>query len=104
MADPIQDGERVARFDEAALEAIGRTHLERETMESVNHPSHYGGADNPYEVIKVIEAWGFDVKSFCLGNTLKYVGRSGKKPGVSEREDLLKAQWYLNYAIEKLND
>ena len=26
--------------------------------EAVNHPPHYGGADNPYEAIKVIEAWG----------------------------------------------
>jgi hypothetical protein len=25
--------------------------------EAVNHPAHYGGADNPYEAIKVIEAW-----------------------------------------------
>ena len=25
--------------------------------EEVNHPDHYGGADNPYEAIKVIEAW-----------------------------------------------
>lgn len=25
--------------------------------ETVNHPAHYGGADNPYEAIKVIEAW-----------------------------------------------
>ncbi len=23
----------------------------------VNHPAHYGGENNPYEVIKVIEAW-----------------------------------------------
>jgi len=32
--------------------------------ESVNHPSHYGGKDNTYEAIKVIEAWDLD---FCLG-------------------------------------
>ena len=25
--------------------------------EKVDHPSHYGGADNPYEAIKVIEGW-----------------------------------------------
>ena len=28
--------------------------------EMVNHPSHYGGKDNPYEVIKVIENWNLD--------------------------------------------
>ncbi len=26
--------------------------------EKVNHPEHYGGKNNPYEAIKVIEAWG----------------------------------------------
>jgi len=25
--------------------------------ETINHPDHYGGKDNPYEAIKVIEAW-----------------------------------------------
>lgn len=26
------------------------------TTDVVNHPAHYGGADNPYEAIKVIES------------------------------------------------
>ena len=39
-------------------------------MSAVEHPAHYGGADNPYEAIKVIEAWGL---GFCLGNTIKYI-------------------------------
>ena len=42
----------------------------------VNHPAHYGGEDNVYEVIKVIEAWELD---FHLGNTVKYISRAGKK-------------------------
>lgn len=63
--------------------------------EKVDHPSHYGGADNPYEAIKVIEAWGL---GFNLGNAIKYVARAGKK---GERiEDLRKAAWYLNREIE----
>lgn len=37
--------------------------------EEVNHPAHYGGAENPYEVIKVIEAWGL---GFCDGNKEKF--------------------------------
>ena len=45
-------------------------------MSAVDHPSHYGGADNPYEAIKVIEAWQL---GFCLGNTVKYISRAGKK-------------------------
>ena len=44
--------------------------------EAVNHPAHYGGADNTYEAIKVIEAWQL---GFCLGNAVKYISRAGKK-------------------------
>jgi hypothetical protein len=61
-------------------------------METVNHPAHYGGEDNPYEVIKVIEAWGL---GFCLGNAVKYIARAGKKGSDTEIEDLKKALWYL---------
>ena len=63
----------------------------------VNHPDHYGGADNPYEAIKVIEAWGLD---FCLGNAVKYVSRAGKKGDLLE--DLKKARWYLDRRIQQL--
>jgi hypothetical protein len=63
----------------------------------VNNPIHYGGADNPYEAIKVIEAWDLD---FNLGNVLKYISRAGKKDEWRHLEDLEKAAWYLNRAIE----
>ena len=33
--------------------------------EKVNHPPHYGGEGNPYEAIKVIEAWN---ANFNMGN------------------------------------
>jgi hypothetical protein len=64
--------------------------------DAVNHPDHYGGADNPYEAIKVIEAWGL---GFCLGNTVKYISRAGKKG--SDIEDLRKAAWYLDREIQR---
>lgn len=67
--------------------------------DAVNHPQHYGGADNTYEAIKVIEAWGL---GFCLGNTVKYISRAGKKG--SALEDLKKARWYLEREIKKLED
>lgn len=67
--------------------------------EQVNHPAHYGGKNNPYEAIKVIEALGF---SFCLGNTFKYMTRAGKKSSAPRIEDLEKAQWFLNREIERL--
>ena len=46
-----------------------------EQKEMVNHPSHYGGEDNPYEAIKVIDAWDLD-KDFYLGNAVKYLSRA----------------------------
>lgn len=67
--------------------------------EAVDHPAHYGGADNPFEAIKVIDAWGL---GFCLGNTVKYICRAGRKPGVAALEDLKKALWYLQYEVERI--
>lgn len=81
--------------------------------EAVNHPDHYGGKDNPYEAIKVIDAWNL---SFCLGNALKYISRAGRKPlngdlfttqeahdeavRKGRLQDLRKARWYLDHEIE----
>ena len=65
----------------------------------VNNPKHYGGADNPYEAIKVIEAWGLN---FNLGNTAKYISRAGKKDAVLQ--DLKKARWYLDREIQNLEN
>jgi hypothetical protein len=67
--------------------------------EHVDHPSHYGGKDNPYEAIKVIAAWGL---GFCLGNAVKYISRAGKKDPGKLVEDLKKARWYLDEAIKRL--
>ena len=63
--------------------------------DSVNHPEHYktGGI----ETIDFIEAKGL---SYHLGNVVKYITRAEHKG--NRKEDLLKAQWYLNRAIEKL--
>jgi hypothetical protein len=69
--------------------------------EMVNHPAHYGGENNVYEVIKVIEAWELD---FHLGNTVKYISRAGKKGTDKELQDLKKAFWYLQRKIENLEN
>lgn len=65
--------------------------------EAVNHPAHYGGKDNPYEAIKVIEAWGLN---FSLGSAVKYICRAGKKSGFIE--DLRKSCWYVSREIQRL--
>lgn len=67
------------------------------SKEAVNHPQRYGGENNQYEAIKVIEAWELD---FCLGNTVKYISRAGKKDNIVQ--DLKKAKWYLERKIAQL--
>lgn len=69
--------------------------------EQVNHPSHYGGENNEYEAIKVIDAWEL---GFSLGNTVKYISRAGKKNPDKELEDLKKAKWYLDHHIKNLEN
>jgi hypothetical protein len=63
--------------------------------DNVNHPAHYkvGGI----ETIDFIEAKGL---SYHLGNVVKYIARADSKG--NRKEDLLKAQWYLNREIAKL--
>lgn len=69
--------------------------------EMVNHPQHYGGENNVYEVIKIIEALEMD---FHLGNTFKYIARAGKKETDREIQDLKKALWYLERKIQLLEN
>ena len=59
----------------------------------VNHPPHYntGGI----EAIDYIEAKKLD---FHLGNAVKYISRAEHKGTYTQ--DLKKAIWYLNRAIE----
>jgi hypothetical protein len=62
---------------------------------NVHHPKHYGGKDNPYEAIKIIEAYNMDFKT---GNVIKYLLRYKDKNGI---EDLWKAHWYLTRLIKE---
>lgn len=70
-------------------------------MSKVDHPSHYQST-NGIEVIDVIEAFTEELNgivAFDIGNVIKYVCRFNNKNGV---EDLKKAKWYLEHAIDKL--
>ena len=73
----------------------GTIMIDEDDNSSVIHPQHYGGKDNPYEAIKVIEAWEV---GFNLGNTLKYISRAGKKDNTIQ--DLEKALFYLDREIQ----
>ena len=83
-------------FDPIAALARASARLDAST---VDHPQHYGGADNVYEAIKVIDAWGL---GFALGNAVKYIARAGRKDPARHIEDLKKARWYLDHEIERL--
>ena len=67
------------------------------SKELVNHPDHYGGENNVYEVINIIESYDLN---FSLGNTIKYTLRAGKK--LNRVEDLEKARWYLDREISRV--
>jgi hypothetical protein len=75
--------------------------MEQNDPAEVLAPGHYGGADNPYEVIKVLRAWGVAVP-FALGSAIKYIARHGKKPGEGAIKDLKKARWYIDWVIQEL--
>jgi hypothetical protein len=66
-----------------------------ETQSAVEHPPHY--RPDGIEAITVIEDWELD---FCLGNALKYICRAGVKSEGTYVQDLEKAVFYLNRAIQ----
>jgi len=61
----------------------------------VERPAHY--THSSIETIDAIEAWGL---GFHLGNVVKYVSRAGRKDPKRHVEDLCKARWYLDRAID----
>lgn len=65
--------------------------------DNVNHPSHY--ETGKFECIDVmVETQGIQAtKDFCVCNALKYIYRHRRKNGL---EDIQKAIWYLNKAVE----
>jgi hypothetical protein len=82
------------RFDDVVLVDAFNVH---ENYDEVN-PQHYKGT-MPFEVIEVTEQL-----SFCTGNAVKYVCRSGSKPGVSWKADLDKARWYADREQARMQD
>lgn len=70
--------------------------------DSVNHPIHYNShparcqCGERVECIDIVEH--FD---FVIGNVIKYAWRAGLKHGTSKLEDLRKAAWYAQRAVER---
>lgn len=66
--------------------------------ENLIRPNYYK-AENGLEVIDVIQAFDLD---FCLGNTIKYVLRAGKKDKEAKEKDLRKAITNLELELKHL--
>ena len=67
-------------------------------MEYVNHPEHYNQG-NIECIDAMISAYGAEsVKDFCIINAFKYLWRYKNKN--KPEEDLQKAVWYINKALE----
>lgn len=61
-----------------------------------NRPLHYGGEENPFEPIKIIEHYDLN---FNLGNVIKYTLRAPLKG--TALADLKKAYTYIGFEIRK---
>lgn len=61
----------------------------------INHPSHYTSHPSGIECIQITEHM-----DFLTGNAMKYIWRAGLKTE-DRTEDLKKAAWYIQRAIEK---
>lgn len=62
--------------------------MNRETIDMVNHPPHYGSHPSGIECIDITE-----ICNFTIGNAIKYIWRAWDKGRLVE--DLAKARWYL---------
>lgn len=69
--------------------------------EIVNHPDHYGGKDDPYEVIKIM-AHKLDFEEFVGAMKFmicKHTLRAGRKYGHAAYIDFAKAKFYADYLV-----
>lgn len=68
----------------------------------VNNPDHYTQGDiECFDAIRASQG-GPAAVNFALGNTMKYIWRHKLKE--NPIQDLEKAQWYLNKAIDILKE
>lgn len=64
-------------------------------------PDYYGGAENLYEVVKVLEAWltPDEFRGWLKGTVIKYQARATKG---QFKLDAAKCAWYARYLSEYL--
>jgi hypothetical protein len=105
VAGPIsavsrQDFEIASRFCASLQKAVDAPASPAVTAGSGqwDRPDHYGGEENPFEPIKIIEWYGLN---FNLGNAVKYILRTGKKKGEPYLKELRKAYTYIGFEIRR---
>ncbi len=88
----------VAQLKKAKVKRAKKERRQKDPMISppgkkdpVTNPAHYTATK--ISPIEVVEDWDL---GFCLGNTVKYIGRHKYKNGL---QDLKKARWYLDREI-----
>lgn len=100
-ADFANDDDVCALFDKALFDERNMpVHDSNQSFDNVNRPSHY--ASTSVECIDMmIETQGEEaVIDFCVCNAFKYLWRHRGKNG---DEDVRKANWYLNKAVELMD-
>lgn len=100
IAEIVEAMNGLGQVNEKAVHEVLATPVD--VADAADHPAHYDPVNHPphykaggIETIDFIEAKRL---GYHLGNVIKYITRAYHKGGM---EDLLKAQWYLNRAIEK---
>lgn len=92
--------DRVKQAEKELYDAI-ETHLDAVKRDLINHPPHYTSSPakcscgEQIECIQIVEHM-----PFCEGNAMKYLWRCGLKDGANRLDDLRKASWYIQRAIE----
>ena len=89
---------QIANSNIVSCNQFKSNHINSESEDNVNHPSHYcqdGGMECIDEMIAVFGV--FAVKYFCLCNVWKYRKRALYKNG---KEDMEKADWYMKKFVE----
>jgi hypothetical protein len=79
-----------------ALKAVEGVRREESGRGQWDRPEHYGGEENPFEPIKIIEHYDLN---FNLGNVIKYVLRAPFKG--TPLKDLKKAYTYIGFEIRR---
>jgi len=86
--------EFVSTFEESKSDQQARP--ARNEFAAISHPSYY----NQYEGLEIIDLC--EQMSFNRGNVVKYVARAGFKDPATELQDLMKARFYIEREIARL--